>query len=171
MRITLLPVMFTVFSWASIVVYGVGSYLDPIPKLYEVYVVACFHHLMVSVICPDTDHIKDFFIQAVRTNRSAKKTIHDNGSYRWYRVQSMFVHLCLFVVAILTIIEEILVYKECKADETNKAASAILTLITIVFTIMAVMSLLRVYLRFKTNYQGTKILRKFWVRIIRMNET
>ena len=163
--------MFTVFSWASIVIYGLGNYLDPIPKLYEIYVVACFHHFMIQVLCPDPDHLKDFFIQADRMNRSAKKTIHPNGSYRWYRVQSMFVHLCPFIVAVLTIIEEVLVYKECKTDETNAAVSAILAIITVIFTIMAVVSLLRVYLRFKTNYQGTQTLRKFWVCAILTKDT
>ena len=163
MRIMLLPVMFTVFSWCSIVIYGLGNYLDPIPKLYEVYVVACFHHLMISVLCPDPDHIKDFFIQAERRNRSGKKTLHANGSYRWYRVKSMFVHQCLFIVAIFTIIEEVLVYKECKSNTTNTVASAIITVLTVVFTILAVVSLVRTYFRFKTNYQGTRTLRKFWV--------
>lgn len=166
MRLILLPVMFTVFSWCSIVIYGLGNYLDPIPKLYEVYVVACFHHLMIQVICPTEGNRKDFFIQADRMNRSATKQTHANGSYRWYRVQSMFVHLALFIIAVLTVVEEVLVYKECKTNEQNGAASAILTIVTVVLTITAVVSLLRIYIRFKPEFQGTRTLRKFWVRTI-----
>lgn len=163
MRMILLPSFFTVFSWSSIVVYGLGGYLDPIPKLYEIFVVACFHHLMVQVIHPNEETRTEFWIQTERMNRNAKKNLHDKGSYRWYRVQSMFVHVVLFVILALTIVEEVLVYKECETQEENRGATAAITLITAILTIMAVVSLLRIYLRFKVEYQGTKILRKFWV--------
>jgi membrane protein YdbS with pleckstrin-like domain len=76
----------------------------------------------------------------------------------------MFVHNTLFITLVLTIIEEVLVYKECKTDDSNQVASLIITLLTTVFTIMAVVSLLRVYTRYKAEYQGTRILRRFWVR-------
>jgi membrane protein YdbS with pleckstrin-like domain len=77
-------------------------------------------------------------------NRTNKKHKHDNGSYRWYRVQAMF------VIMVLTIIEQVLVYKECETNDSNKIVSVIITLPTTVFTIMAVVSLLRIYTRFKS---------------------
>jgi hypothetical protein len=164
MRILFLPLMFDVFSWCSIVIYGLGDFLDSIPKLYEVYCVACFHHLMVQVLHPEESTRKEFFIQTERLDRKNKQNKHDRGSYRWYRVQSMFVHNTLFIIGVLTIVEEVLVYKECKTDDFNRVVSLIITLLTTVFTIMAVVSLLRVYTRYKAEYEGTRILRRFWVR-------
>ena len=165
MRILFLPLMFGLFSWCSIVIYGLGDYLDPIPKLYEVYCVACFHHLMISVLHPDENTRKELFIQTERLDRKNKRHKHDSGSYRWYRVQSMFVHNTLFAILVLTIVEEVLVYQECKTNGTSRVVSAIITLLTTVFTIMAIVSLLRIYTRFKAQYQETRILRRFWVRL------
>jgi hypothetical protein len=166
MRILLLPLFFGLFSWCSIVIYELGNYFDPIPKLYEVYCVVCFHHLMNQVICPTDEARKEFFIQAERKNGSNKNHKHDNGSYRWYRVQAMFVQMALFAILTLTIVEEVLVHEECKTNDSDKSVSAIISLLSTVFTVMAIMSLLLIYTRFKAEYQGTRVLRKFWVSII-----
>ena len=166
MRLIILPFMFAIFSWWSILIYGVGLYLDPIPRLYEAYCICTFFNLMVQVLHPDERTRTEFFVQADRsqTKRKQTKQIHGRGSYRWYRYNHMIVHLVPAVLLILTIVEEVLTYQHCSDDEDPSTAStAAFQVLEIVLTVTPLISLLRLYSRFQSEFQGTKILSKFWV--------
>ena len=59
-----------------------GTWLDPISKLCELYCVASFYTFMVDVLTPDQSSQKDFFIAAERRDRRGTKQAHDRGSLR-----------------------------------------------------------------------------------------
>ena len=167
MRISILPVMFAIFSWLALLVYGLGYYLDPVPKAYEVVCVATFFNLMVQVISPDEATRKEFYVQADRLDRKHKKTISDRGSWRWFETMQMLPYIAMLGIGIISVAEIASAAAECGTEgEDNKAQKVVLTVFTVIFTIMGLVAILKFYGRFKADFQGTKTLRRFSVSLI-----
>lgn len=164
MRISILPIMFGVFSWLALLVYGLGYYLDPVPKAYEVVCVATFFNLMVQVISPDEAIRKEFYVQADRLDRRNKKRKSDRGSWRWYETMQMLPYIAVAGIFIISVAEIASAAKKCGTEgEENKAQKVVLTIFTVTFTIMGLVSIFKFYRRFKADFQGTKTLRRFSV--------
>lgn len=162
MRIAFLPIFFAVFSWCSIDFYGINTFLDPIPKIYEVYCVVTFFEFMIQVLVPnEADRIR-FFVTADRMDRRNKKRFHDRGSYRWYRVQRMLVYLSFTINFVITVLGEVLAGVLCQTAQAYRIWDIASEVITFMSTVIALMVLVRVYRRFRHDFQGTHLLRKFW---------
>lgn len=162
MRITLLPLVYAIFAWCSVDFYGINSFMDPLPKLYEIYCLASFYSFMVQVLTPDEATRDDFFIKATRMNRRGKKQKHDNGSLRWFRFESVAIYMSLFVIFIITILQEIVNTVMCHTSRAYEILDVVIEVFSFVATVMALMALVRMYARFRKDYQGTHLLRKFW---------
>lgn len=172
MRMILLPLMFAVFSWLSLLYYGLGAYLQPIPRLYESFCICTFFNLMIQRLHPDEATRDAFFVNCERLKVSKRRTklVHDRGMYRWYRYQHMIVHLIPVLLLFLTIGNISLAARECGDDSAgeNAAAHAAIQIFEIIFTVTPIVAVLRTYYhnQFKSKLQGKHVMDVFWVRLL-----
>ena len=91
MRIICLPATYSVFSLLSLIFYTTGQFFDPIPKLYDTFVVASFFQLAVYYAAPEERTRHQFFVSLERRERRTcrwrTKKVHDRGSLRWFKVR------------------------------------------------------------------------------------
>lgn len=169
MRMILLPLMFAIFSWLSLLYYGLGTYLEPLPRLYESFCICTFFNLMIQRLHPDESTRDAFFVNSERLKVSKRRTklVHDRGMYRWYRYQHMIVHLVPVLLLFLTIVEEGLAISECRQDSEGEhsAAHAAIQIFEIIFTVSPIIAVLRTYKhnQFHPKFQGKHIMGLFFV--------
>ena len=111
---------------------------------------------MVEVLTPNEETRKEFFISAMRMNRRAKKQVHDRGSLRWFRMESMSICLALFVIFVITILEEILNARLCYTSKAYQVSVIVTQVLSFGSTIVALMALIRLYLRFRKEFPRHK---------------
>lgn len=122
---------------------------------------------MAIVLHPSPETRAEFFVQADRARLKKKqwKSVHDRGSWRWYSWNHVVVHMVPLLLLVMTVVEEVVTYRECRTDEgRSTGVAATFQILEVVFTVAPIVSLLRMYSRFQAEFQGTGIMSKFWVR-------
>lgn len=112
---------------------------------------------------PEGQTREDYMVAAPRLSRNRKRQKHDAGTYRWYKLARMFVYLGLFLHTVVTVLEMIIARTMCHTSDTYESAYTLLEVLGILFTFMALISLLRTYSRFSETYQQFHLFRTFWV--------
>lgn len=163
MRVAILPAFFAAFYWLGLVAYGRQTYLSPWVGIFEVYTISCFFEYMIEILVPEAQSREEYMVSAQRLNRNRKRQKHVRGNYRWYKVARMFVYLGLFFHTIVTILEMTIAMTMCHTSDTYNSAYTLLEVLGIVFTFMALASLLRTYSRFSAEYEQFNVFSTFWI--------
>ena len=76
---------------------------------------------------------------------------------RGYSYHYMLVYVSMFGLGIITIVEVVLEYQECRTVSNGRAAGAIFTFMALVFTMVSLTSHIRTYSRYKEEYRLARL--------------
>lgn len=155
-RIVFFPVLFATLSALSILNYDAAKYMQPLIALYEPFALAALFLLYIEHVAPDENARSAFFatLEYRRPRRkfppTTKYTVVPGGSQRWYRVSFIIVFLFVNVSTIMTIVELVTEATDhyCEESWSPKYAHIWVEVITTVFLVSAVVTVVTFYIRF-----------------------
>lgn len=83
-RIISTPLIFEIFTLASIYASHAAEYLEAVPSLFEAYALASLFLLYVHYVAPEA-HSREEFFHNLEQKSSSGEIVH-GGSLRWFRV-------------------------------------------------------------------------------------
>ena len=168
-----MPPAFAICGVLAVTYYPAAPYLIKLPTVWEAIGVASLFELFVLYLVPEDSESKRraYFDALERIGRFDKQKVHDFGSYRWYKVCSdhiaaarlliycQVIRLCVYQFVpfsvLVVIITEAAAPFQCPNGKPAKATKAITSAISIISTLVAVLAIIRFYIRLRPE------LRKF----------
>lgn len=161
-RILLTPLIFSLFNALAIGFYEAAAYLTPVAQLYEVFAVVAIFLLFLAFVCPDPREHEAYFANLERRDNK-QKVVHDHGSLRWFYYIWIMVFQILPARLLCSIATWIIHAVLCPLDPKLGDASIVIEVFESVFTVLALMSLLRFYRRLREPLKSRNAIGKLVV--------
>ena len=160
-RILFTPVVFSVLSLLSIILYSGAKYLLPVQVIYENFALAAVFLLLVNYIAPD-EHIRAAYFEQLGSPPKKGETQPGGGGFAWFKRIWIAIFLNAVAGAILGIAEVAsqAAGTYCETSNNVHFAHIWIRILTTAFLAMAVLGILRFAKRFGKDMAGRKLVLK-----------
>jgi hypothetical protein len=158
-RIVFTPVVFCLFSVATVARESTAIYMSPIQDLYETFAMTSIFLLFVEWVAPNPLTRDEYFTNLenykAKGGRFSKDKSYDTipgGSFAWFKSKWIFIFLSFIVDIIITIVQEAsqAAGTYCNTSMKPYFAHVWVLIIGHAAIIVAVIAILKFYMRLKT---------------------